>query len=180
VPAEEILDLVDENDNVIGKDTRFNVHHTKSWHRGIHILVFNKKGEILLQIRAPARRQFPGKYDLSVSEHVLSGETYENAARRGLKEELGIAGVRPERIVYFRMNYGDPYDNMIGVLYKINFDGKSKRDEKETASVEFFPQEKLRKMIVEEPEKFACWTLEILRWHFGMESKLRDVFKICR
>ncbi len=171
--AEE-LDVVDENDNVIGKDTRFNVHHSKSWHRGIHVMLFNEKGEMLLQLRGPDRDKNPNCYDLSVSEHVRSGETYEQAAKRGLHEELGIADAKPEKILHFSMNYGDPYDNMVGVLYRMTYGGRLTKDRHEIASIQFLPLEKIKGML-DRKEEFALWAYEILRFYFGMESKVKEI-----
>lgn len=63
--SEEILDIVDEDDNPIGRDTRFNIHNSKSWHRGIHVIVLNSKGAMLLQLRGPGQDKLP--------EHIRFG-----------------------------------------------------------------------------------------------------------
>ncbi len=93
---EEMMDIVDEDDRVIGRDTRKAVHKNYAIHRGIHILVLNDKGEILVQRRSQKKNDFPGFLDASVGGQVMSGETYEDAAHRELKEELGLS----EDIVY--------------------------------------------------------------------------------
>ena len=94
--VEEYLDIVDENDNVIDKDTRENI-----WKRGlkhnvrvVNILIFNTKDKLLLPKRSMNRRIFPGCFDFSCGEHVLTGENYYDAAIRGLKEELGIVDIK--------------------------------------------------------------------------------------
>src|SRR3989344_6571789 len=92
---EEILDIVDDNDNVIGKDSRDSI-----WKRGlrhnvrvVNIFIFNKDGKILIPKRTMTKKIFPGCYDFSCGEHVFSGETYDEAARRGLFEELNLKDV---------------------------------------------------------------------------------------
>jgi len=87
----EYLDLVDENDKVIGKEDR-NIIYKNGWKnfRVINIIIFTKDNKILLPQRSENRRVFPNCYDCSVGGHVDSGETYEEAAYRELKEELGI------------------------------------------------------------------------------------------
>ncbi len=40
----ELIDVVDENDHIIGKATREKIHNSEMWHRGIHI--FNSKKEL--------------------------------------------------------------------------------------------------------------------------------------
>ncbi len=173
--SEEELDIVDEKDRVIGRDTRSNVHSSRSWHRGIHVILINGKGEILLQMRGPVRDKFPSTYDVSVSEHVRSGETYEHAASRGLLEELGIADAEPRKVLHFRMNYGDPCDNMVGVVYRLLYPGPIRMDRKEIASIAFFSTEEIKVMLSQEKNMFAPWAYEILRWHLGMPSKVEQI-----
>ena len=86
---EEYLDIVDENDNVIGRDTRKAVHANYMIHRGIHIFVVNSKDQILIQKRSTNKDYYPGYYDISVGGQVSSGESYEETAKRELFEELG-------------------------------------------------------------------------------------------
>lgn len=91
---DEYLDIVDENDNVIGKDTRENIYNNGLEHnvRVINIFVFNSEGKLLLPKKSIKSRFFPGRFDFSCGEHVVSGEDYYQAAIRGLEEELGIKG----------------------------------------------------------------------------------------
>lgn len=57
----------------------------------MHVVVRNAAGQIFLQRRSQNKRVQPGKWDTSVGGHVDPGESYEQAARRELYEELGIA-----------------------------------------------------------------------------------------
>lgn len=87
----ELFDVVDENNQVIGQDTRYNVHKNKLLHRAVHIIVRNSVGEVYLQRRSMTKDILPGRWTTSCSGHVDAGETYEIAAVREIKEELGIA-----------------------------------------------------------------------------------------
>lgn len=89
-PQNERFDIVDENDTVIGQALRHNVHRNKSLvHRSITVLVFiNEK--LLLQKRSQTKDTYPGFWTSSCSGHVLSGDSYEETAKRELTEELGI------------------------------------------------------------------------------------------
>lgn len=88
---EEYFEIVDELGNVIGLANRKECHnHTFLLHRVSHIIVFNLKDELYLQKRADTKDIQPGKWDTSVGGHLLPGETYEIAAYRELREELGI------------------------------------------------------------------------------------------
>ena len=86
----ELLDIVDEYDNIIGVSERDIVHREKLLHRSVHIFVFNSKGEIFVQKRAATKSEHPGKYDSSAAGHIDTGESYDDAAKRELIEELSI------------------------------------------------------------------------------------------
>ncbi|MEM6601743.1 MAG: NUDIX domain-containing protein [Verrucomicrobiota bacterium] len=86
---EDIFDIVDEHDQVIGSAPRSEVHARGARHRAVHIFVFNSQGEILLQLRSAAKDKHPRTWDTSCCGHVDSGETYDIAAAREFQEELG-------------------------------------------------------------------------------------------
>ncbi len=86
----ELLDHVDDQDLVIGQIPRSQAHADGSWHRAVHVIVWNAPGQILLQKRAAAKASFPGFWDTSVGGHVGAGETYLATALRECAEELGI------------------------------------------------------------------------------------------
>jgi len=88
---DEIYDVVDLDDEIIGQATRKEIHEKKLIHRSVHILVFNPKGCLFLQKRALSKDENPGLWDTSSAGHVDSGEDYLTAANRELKEELGIS-----------------------------------------------------------------------------------------
>jgi isopentenyl-diphosphate delta-isomerase type 1 len=87
----ELLEIVDENGAVIGTAKRSELHGNPSLiHRVVHILVFDKKGRLLLQKRSMHKDVAPGKWDTSVGGHVNPEEDILTAAKREMKEELGI------------------------------------------------------------------------------------------
>jgi len=87
--AAEYMDIVDERDEVIGRDTRARIHARHDIHRGVHVFVVNAAGELLLQRRARTTRDYPRHWDASAGGQVAAGESYEQAAVRELEEELG-------------------------------------------------------------------------------------------
>lgn len=86
----ELLPIVDENDIEVGVARRGDIHRRAWRHRSVHVLVLNSRGQLLLQRRSLMKDVYPGFWDVSVGGHVGVGETYEEAARRETKEELGI------------------------------------------------------------------------------------------
>jgi 16S rRNA (adenine1518-N6/adenine1519-N6)-dimethyltransferase len=86
----ERFPVVDENDQVQGYATRSEVHGNNLRHRAVHILIFNRMGEVYLQQRSRWKDRHPLKWDSSAAGHVTAGENYNETARRELKEELGV------------------------------------------------------------------------------------------
>jgi isopentenyl-diphosphate delta-isomerase type 1 len=90
-PQQEWLEVVDEENRVIGLRRRKEIHGDPSLrHRAVHVAVFDRNGQLYLQKRSQKKRIQPGKWDTSVGGHVDPGESYEQAARRELCEELGV------------------------------------------------------------------------------------------
>lgn len=88
--AEEIFDIVDEHDRVIGQATRRQTHTKNLLHRAVHVLIFNSRSELLVQKRSATKDTFPSCYDSSASGHLAAGEDYDTTAYREVTEELGI------------------------------------------------------------------------------------------
>jgi isopentenyl-diphosphate delta-isomerase len=87
---EEIFDVVNCSDEVIGRAPRAVVHANGLRHRSVHILVFNIAGELYIQRRSLDKDSAPGLWDTSAAGHVESGEGYIAAGGRELHEELGL------------------------------------------------------------------------------------------
>ncbi len=97
--SEELLDVVDADDRVVGRATRGEIHARGLMHRAVHVLVFNRAGDLFLQRRSLAKDENPGLWDSSAAGHVDSGEEYVDCARREIGEELGIdAGIELEAL----------------------------------------------------------------------------------
>jgi isopentenyldiphosphate isomerase len=88
---DEYLDLVDTNDNVIGKKRRSEVYaeHLSNF-RVVNAFITNSKGEIWIPRRGPNKKIYSLALDMSMGGHVESGETYDEAFAREIMEELNI------------------------------------------------------------------------------------------
>lgn len=118
---EEILDLVNSSDEVVGQVTHeeaFNLENLRgNYLRASNAFVVNSKGEFWIPRRTAAKRIKPNGLDYSCAEHVISGEAYVDAMVRGFEEELninlvpdelifiGITEPLPGRPPYFEANY---------------------------------------------------------------------------
>lgn len=89
---EEMLPVVDGRDRQVGLARRGEIHRRGLMHRAVHVLVVDGRGRLYLQLRSVGKDTHPGKWTTSASGHVDPGESYEEAARRELMEELGLEG----------------------------------------------------------------------------------------
>ena len=80
----EWLDIVDENDTVVGKAPRDQIHRENHRHRSAHIVLFNSQGQVFVQLRSMNKDNSAGLWDTSAAGHVDSGESYEQCAVREL------------------------------------------------------------------------------------------------
>lgn len=165
----ELVDVVDEQDRVIGQATKKEAHAKGLRHRIVHVLVFNSKGDILLQTRA-AHKLGGGLLDVSVGGHVLVGESYEAAALREAMEELGISctlgsshetweSTHPALVHVARISH-------VGRCFTTVCEGPFRTGE-ETAELRFYTLMELRRLIRERPDRFTPASLESLRPHLG-------------
>jgi isopentenyldiphosphate isomerase len=105
---EELLEIVNERGEIIGVAPRSEIHGDPSlMHRVVHVLVFNRRGDLLLQKRSVKKDVAPGRWDTSVGGHVDPGETLEEAASREVFEELGIEAASEFLYSYVHTN---PYE----------------------------------------------------------------------
>jgi isopentenyl-diphosphate delta-isomerase len=82
--------LVDKLDNAIGTMEKMEAHHRGALHRAFSVLLFNSEGKILLQKRSANKYHSAGLWTNTCCSHPLPGEKIEDAARRRLREEMGI------------------------------------------------------------------------------------------
>ena len=87
---DEWVDLVDEQNHIVGKATRSEVRQKNLPHRGIAVLVCNAQGQVYVHQRTAHKDLFPSMFDMFVGGVVGLGESYEDAARREAAEELGV------------------------------------------------------------------------------------------
>jgi 8-oxo-dGTP pyrophosphatase MutT (NUDIX family) len=96
--SDELVDIVDDDDNVISTVTRSEMRAARLQHRSVGIAVMSTDGRLLIHRRSDTKDIWPGWWDIAAGGVVASGETYEDAARRELAEELGVTDARIEYI----------------------------------------------------------------------------------
>lgn len=154
---DELVAVVDENDKVIGVDTRDNVHKKGLLHREIAVLVFNKKNEILLQKRKDNRR-----YGFSAAGHFSANESYLQGTMREAKEEIGIKLKESELKEITKLRRDVSWDGLRNNVFLEIFEARKdfkinvfKIDKSEVDSISFFSIKQIKEMITENPESFG-------------------------
>jgi 16S rRNA (adenine1518-N6/adenine1519-N6)-dimethyltransferase len=146
----EFLDVVNDRDKVVGRASMKDIYQKSLTHRIVHVFILNDNGDIALQLRSRSKKFLPLHWCTTAGGHVQSGETYEVAARRELKEEVGVTGnlkpvgkdkyvgsmAPPKLLSTYIMKHNGPFT--------VN---------SEVEKVEFFGIEKIREMI-DNGEKF--------------------------
>ncbi|MEM1433854.1 MAG: NUDIX domain-containing protein [Pseudomonadota bacterium] len=94
----ELLEIYDAGGASLGLKTRSEVHQTGALHKAVHVFLFRSDRKLLIQQRSSTKDVSPSLWDLSAAEHLQPGETFEAAAIRGVREELGIHLVAVEPV----------------------------------------------------------------------------------
>jgi isopentenyldiphosphate isomerase len=165
---EEIFDVVDKHDQVIGRKSRNEVHRLGLMHRAVHVLVFNNRGQIFLQKRSMKKDRQPGVWDSSASGHVDSGEDYDSCAVRELSEELGFRPAAPPTRL-FKFAASPETDQEHVWVYRCEGTGPFTLHPDEIERGDWFTPEYVSQWIAEKPEEFA--TAFVVIWQRVMRDR---------
>jgi len=141
--SNEILEIIDENGAVLGTAKRSELHGNPSLiHRVVHILVFDKKGRLLLQKRSMNKDVAPGKWDTSVGGHVNPGEDILSAANREMKEELGVEKCAL-KFLYSYLFSNHTESELVSTFFCV-YNGKFSFNKEEIEEIAFWDIKKIR------------------------------------
>ena len=152
--SEEIFDVVNERDEVVGRAPRREVHRTGLKHRAIHVFIFNARGEVFLQKRSMSKDTSPGLWDSSASGHLDSGEDYDACAVRELREEIGLVVSRPPARV-FKVSPSVETGQEFVWLYEGASEGPFTLHPEEIECGDWFSAERVTQRVSERPQDFA-------------------------
>jgi len=148
----EILDYVDENDQVIGKDARENIKEKKLNYRVCHVWLLDEQGKVMICKRPINNKAYAGLWTSTAGGHVHAGECYYDAASREAEEELGA---KLELKHAFKHNYIHPRGCCVFIdLWLASYTGKLTFDRSEIVESKFVSFIDLQKEMVAFPEKF--------------------------
>ena len=162
---DELLDIVDRNDIVIDRKRRSEVYAAGMVNfRVVNAFLINTRGQLWLPRRSARKRIFPLGMDMSMGGHVESGESYQAAFRRELKEELNID---LDGICWRLLGYLTPYENYVSAfmaVYEICSDSAPQFNRNDfTEAFWLMPEEAIARI---EKGEYAKDDLPILIRHF--------------
>jgi 8-oxo-dGTP pyrophosphatase MutT (NUDIX family) len=170
--GDELTDIVDERDVVIGRATRREVRARKLLHRGVGILCRNSAGAIYVHRRTDIKDVFPGRYDMFVGGMVGAGETYLDAALRELAEELGVVVAELSHVGRFL--YAERDNPCWNQLFEVTWDGRVRPQPEEIAWGAFLSREELDGRLAEwpfSPDALAAYKI----WQAWDARRQRDL-----
>ena len=110
----EQMDIVNEQDEVIGHTDKDETHQKGLLHRAVHIFIINSQGRLFCRQRSSKKQIYPGYWSTSVGAHVMSGQTYDQVAKQSLLKDLEI-NCKLKMIGKARVH--DQWENEISVTY---------------------------------------------------------------
>lgn len=181
----EMLEVIDENDNVIGLETRKKIHEEGLLHREIHVWFVTPKGEIVFQHRAKDKDTYPDLLDATVGGHVEPNMTYEETAKKECKEETGI-DIDLNKLVFLKKMRKKSFDevtkmtnNTIRSQYAYLYDGLISDlgvEEGKGLGFEVWKIENLSNLLETDKNKFI--PLIIKQDMLDIFNQAREIFKI--
>lgn len=157
--------FVDENDNIVGAGPREEAWEKGYYTRNIRLVIRDENGRVLSQKRSADKKLYPGMWTVAAGGHVDEGETWETAAQRETKEEIGI----------------DIEVSLVGeFVFKDDTEGKKVRqilrvyegvtssaaqftvDTSEVEKVEWYELDTLKSQMVATPQKFTPSFREVI------------------
>ncbi len=111
----QILNVVNDQDEIIGTDSRENIHQKGLLHREISVWFFTPKGEIIFQHRSKNKDTYPDVLDVTVGGHVEIGDSYEETALKEALEETGLK-LKKEDLIYIDKIRKESHDKGTGMI----------------------------------------------------------------
>ncbi len=134
------LDLINERDEVFGKESVDRIHKDNLLHRAVEVFIVTSNGRILLKKNDNLQERYPDKWCGSVSRHVLIDKTPLQAAEKGVEEEIGVE--LPLKFITKFLIHTD-YEYELVSVFLGTFVGPYDFDEKGFSDFRFFSKEEL-------------------------------------
>ena len=151
--------LIDEEDAALGEGEKLDVHRRGALHRAFSVFAFNPAGELLLQRRALSKYHSGGLWTNTCCGHPRPGETTVEAARRRLREELGMecGELAPAGVLRYRAEIADLVENELDHLMVTAVSDEPQPNPDEVVEWRFVALDELAAWIEARPQDFTAW-----------------------
>lgn len=168
--------LVDRNDRPLGTAPKLEAHEKGLLHRAVSVLLFNSRGELLLQRRAEGKYHSGGLWANTCCTHPMAGEACDVAATRRLWEEMSLtAPLHHVGILLYRARLdGGMQEHELDHVFAGRSDRPPVPDPTEVADYRYAPLPAIREDMRRQPQRYAAWfRIMVRRMGKEMEEVLR-------
>ena len=157
--AAEQLILVDAEDRELGAGEKLQVHRSGALHRAFSVFVFDRRGRLLMQRRAPGKYHSAGLWSNTACGHPRPGEATAAAARRRLREEMGLdCKLRKAfEFIYRAELEGALVEHEYDHVFFGTHEGDPAPDPSEVGDWRWMSTDELRRGLREEPGRYTYW-----------------------
>lgn len=156
--------LVDKDNNPIGAAEKNGIHTDATpLHRGFSVFLFNSKKQILVTRRSSSKRTFPGIWSNTVCGHPAPDELVVEAAKRRLKDELGLYVLDVKEVAPYRYRFADEngiVENEICPVLVARSDAYPSPNPNEIVEWKWMPWSIFLQELKEDPGKYSPWSRE--------------------
>jgi 8-oxo-dGTP pyrophosphatase MutT (NUDIX family) len=163
--SDELLDIVDAEDRIVGQAPRGEATARRLRHRCVFVLARDAEDRIFVHRRTAEKLVFPSLHDMFVGGVVGAGEGYDEAAKREAEEELGVCGLAPTPL--FRFLYDSPEHTWWSAVYEVRVTTPVDPQVEEVAWHSFLTESQLTRRLDDwawVPDGLAAWH-RLTLWH---------------
>ncbi len=154
---EEVV-LVDTSDNEIGVMEKMEAHRKGLLHRAFSVLIYNSKGEMLLQKRAKDKYHSGGLWSNACCSHPRPGESMQQAVERKLMQEMGIdITVDYSHKFIYRADFGGLIEHECDHIYTGKYDGAPVTNPHEVEGWKYMKLAEIRMDMTQHPQSYSYW-----------------------
>ena len=162
--GDDVVVLVDPGDAVVGVAPKIEAHREGRLHRAVSVVLFDDQGRMLLQRRADEKYHSGGLWSNTCCGHPRPGESVEDAARRRLRDELGIEDCEVRRVdqfVYFADLEGGLVEHELDHVVVGSWNGTVEPDPREVSETRWIDRDRLLADLIEAPGRYTAWVRSV-------------------
>lgn len=167
--GDDVVVLVDSGDAVVGVAPKLEAHREGRLHRAVSVVLFDGEGRVLLQRRAKEKYHSGGLWSNTCCGHPRPGESVEDAARRRLRDELGIEGcdvARVDQFIYEAALDGGLMEYELDHVVVGSWTGAISPNPSEVSETRWVERERLLQELLDAPSRYTAWIRSVMQHAF--------------